>query len=152
MSIQKQREQYNWNFKKEKNSKFHDWLDAQSNISESLITLVLHFVDQYGMNDVTDYEVSKQMQRDLFMKEEFYQDMSALLEKANVNSIKLNNNVPTVNETETAPEGTLKSSEKVKNEVKVSKEQKESDSIEQKQKDDKYVEELDQNAIFGTDE
>lgn len=147
MSKQKQREQYNWNFKKEKNSKFHDWLDAQSNISESLITLVLHFVDQYGINDVTDYEVSKQMQRDLFMKEEFYQDISALLEKANVNSIKLNNNVPAVNEIETAPEGTGKYIEKVKNEVKVSKEQKESDSIEQEDKE--YIEEVDESKLWG---
>lgn len=149
MSKQKQREQYNWNFKKEKNTKFHDWLDAQSNISESLITLVLHFVDQYGINDVTDYEVSKQMQRDLFMKEEFYQDISALLEKANVNSIKLNNNVPTVNENETVPKENVKSSEKVKNEVNVSKEQKESDSIEQKQEDKKYIEEVDESKLWG---
>ncbi|PEK70476.1 hypothetical protein COL32_26960 [Bacillus pseudomycoides] len=148
MSKQKRREQYNWNFKKEKNLKFHDWLDAQSNISESLITLVLHFVDQYGINDVTDYEVSKQMQRDLFMKEEFYHDISALLEKANVNSIKLNNNVPTVNENETVPEGNVKSSEKVKNEVNISKEQKESDSIEQKQKDDDYLKNVDENALW----
>ncbi|PEI44657.1 hypothetical protein [Bacillus pseudomycoides] len=148
MSKQKQREQYNWNFKKEKNSKFHDWLDAQSNISESLITLVLHFVDQYGINDVTDYEVSKQMQRDLFMKEEFYQDISALLEKTNVNSIKLNNNVPTVNENETVSEGTVKFSEKVNNEINVSKEQKESDSIEQKQDDDNYLENVDVSVLF----
>ncbi|PHE99973.1 hypothetical protein COF81_09660 [Bacillus pseudomycoides] len=148
MSKQKQREQYNWNFKKEKNSKFHDWLDAQSNISESLITLVLHFVDQYGINDVTDYEVSKQMQRDLFMKEEFYQDISALLEKTNVNSIKLNNNVPTVNENETVSEGTVKFNEKVNNEINVSKEQKESDSIEQKQDDDNYLENVDVSVLF----
>lgn len=147
MSKQKRREQYNWNFKKETNPKFHDWLDAQSNISESLITLVLHFVDQYGINDVTDYEVSKQMQRDLFMKEEFYQDISVLLEKANVNSIKLKNNVPTVNENETISEGTVKPSEKIKNEVNVSKEQKESDSIEQK--DDNYLDNVDESAIFG---
>ncbi|MDF9530629.1 hypothetical protein [Bacillus cereus] len=149
MSKQKQREQYNWNFKKEKNTKFHDWLDAQSNISESLITLVLHFVDQYGINDVTDYEVSKQMQRDLFMKEEFYQDISALLEKANVNSVKLNNNVPTVNENETVPKENVKSSEIVKSEVNVSKELKESDSIEQKQEDKKYIEEVDESKLWG---
>ncbi|PET99692.1 hypothetical protein CN527_15035 [Bacillus cereus] len=145
MNKQKKREQYNWNFKKEKNLKFHDWLDAQSNISESLITLVLHFVDQYGISDVTDYEVSKQMQRDLFMKEEFYQDISALLEKENVNSIKLNNNVSTVSEA--VPKEIVKTNEKVKNEVNVPKEQKESDSIEKK--DDDYKKELDENAIFG---
>lgn len=145
MSKQKQREQYNWNFKKEKNLKFHDWLDAQSNISESLITLVLHFVDQYGVNDVTDYEVSKQMQRDLFMKEEFYQGISALLEKTNVNNINLNNNVSTVNET--VPTGIVKSNEKLKTDVDVSKEQKETDLIEKK--DDDYIKKVDENAIFG---
>ncbi|HDX9654735.1 hypothetical protein [Bacillus sp. GL1(2024)] len=145
MSKPKQREQYNWNFKKEKNLKFHDWLDAQSNISESLITLVLHFVDQYGISDVTDYEVSKQMQRDLFMKEEFYQDISALLEKENVNNVKLNNNVSTVSEA--VPKAIVKTNEKVKNEVNVPKEQKEPDSVEKK--DDDYIEKLDEKALFG---
>ncbi|PFA84301.1 hypothetical protein [Bacillus cereus] len=145
MSEQKQREQYNWNFKKEKNFKFHDWLNAQSNISESLITLVLHFVDQYGVNDVTDYEVSKQMQRDLFMKEEFYQGISALLEKANVNNINLNNNASTVKEA--IPKEIVKFNEKVKNEVNVSKEHEEPNSIEKK--DDDYIKKVDENKIFG---
>ncbi|PFJ73289.1 hypothetical protein [Bacillus cereus] len=145
MSEQKQREQYNWNFKKEKNLKFHDWLNAQSNISESLITLVLHFVDQYGINDVTDYEVSKQMQRDLFMKEEFYQDISALLEKANVNNINLNNNASTVKEA--IPKEIVKFNEKIKNEVNISKEHEEPNSIEKK--DDDYIKKVDENKIFG---
>ncbi|MDA2074203.1 hypothetical protein P5815_30300 [Bacillus cereus] len=145
MSEQKQREQYNWNFKKEKNLKFHDWLNAQSNISESLITLVLHFVDQYGINDVTDYEVSKQMQRDLFMKEEFYQGISALLEKANVNNINLNNNASTVKEA--IPKEIVKFNEKVKKEVNVSKEHEEPNSIEKK--DDDYIKKVDENKIFG---
>ncbi|MCU5065056.1 hypothetical protein OB986_28100 [Bacillus cereus] len=145
MSEQKQREQYNWNFKKEKNLKFHDWLNAQSNISESLITLVLHFVDQYGINDVTDYEVSKQMQRDLFMKEEFYQGISALLEKANVNNINLNNNASTVKEA--IPKEIVKFNEEVKKEVNVSKEHEEPNSIEKK--DDDYIKKVDENKIFG---
>lgn len=145
MSEQKQREQYNWNFKKEKNLKFHDWLNAQSNISESLITLVLHFVDQYGINDVTDYEVSKQMQRDLFMKEEFYQGISALLEKANVNNINLNNNASTVKEA--VPKEIVKSNEKVKNEVNVLKEHEEPNSTEKKYDD--YIEKVDESKIFG---
>ncbi|PFX43657.1 hypothetical protein COL24_05185 [Bacillus toyonensis] len=145
MSEQKQREQYNWNFKKEKNLKFHDWLNAQSNISESLITLVLHFVDQYGINDVTDYEVSKQMQRDLFMKEEFYQGISALLEKANVNNINLNNNASPVKKA--VPKEIVKSNEKVKNEVNVLKEHEESNSTEKK--DDDYIKKIDENKIFG---
>ncbi|MEB9975291.1 hypothetical protein P4K82_27785 [Bacillus cereus] len=145
MSEQKQREQYNWNFKKEKNLKFHDWLNAQSNISESLITLVLHFVDQYGINDVTDYEVSKQMQRDLFMKEEFYQGISALLEKENVNNINLNNNSSPVKEA--VPKEIVKSNEKVNNEVNVLKGHEEPNSTEKK--DDDYIKKVDENAIFG---
>ncbi|WP_242216393.1 hypothetical protein [Bacillus cereus group sp. BfR-BA-01351] len=145
MSEQKQREQYNWNFKKEKNLKFHNWLNAQSNISESLITLVLHFVDQYGINDVTDYEVSKQMQRDLFMKEEFYQGISALLEKENVNNINLNNNASPVKEA--VPKEIVKSNEKVNNEVNVLKGHEEPNSTEKK--DDDYIKKVDENAIFG---
>ncbi|WP_144518934.1 hypothetical protein [Bacillus thuringiensis] len=148
MSKQKQREQYNWNFKKETNPKFYDWLNAQTNLSESLITLVLHFVDQYGIDDVTDYEVSKKMQRDLFMKEKFYQDISALLENATINNIHQNKNVPTAEVKEQKVEKEEKHIEKVdkKEEVKV---QKESEPIEKKQKGDTYLDDVDENAIFG---
>ncbi|HDR4948564.1 TPA: hypothetical protein QCR51_005155 [Bacillus cereus] len=148
MSKQKQREQYNWNFKKETNPKFYDWLNAQTNLSESLITLVLHFVDQYGIDDVTDYEVSKKMQRDLFMKEKFYQDISALLENANINNVHQNKNVPIAEVKEQKVEKEEKHIEKVdkKEEVKV---QKESDPIEKKQKDDTYLNDVDESAIFG---
>lgn len=148
MSKQKQREQYNWNFKKETNPKFYDWLNAQTNLSESLITLVLHFVDQYGIDDVTDYEVSKKMQRDLFMKEKFYQDISALLENANLNTIHQNKNVPIAEVKEQKVEKEEKHIEKVdKNEeVKV---QKESEPIEKKQKGDTYLDDVDESAIFG---
>ncbi|MCU5096691.1 hypothetical protein [Bacillus wiedmannii] len=148
MSKQKQREQYNWNFKKETNPKFYDWLNAQTNLSESLITLVLHFVDQYGIDDVTDYEVSKKMQRDLFMKEKFYQDISALLENANINNVHQNKNVPIAEVKEQKVEKEEKHIEKVdkKEEVKV---QKESDPIEKKQKDDTYLNDVDESVIFG---
>ncbi|MHA4119309.1 hypothetical protein ACX16J_28085 [Bacillus cereus] len=130
MSKQKQREQYNWNFKKETNLKFYDWLNAQTNLSESLITLVLHFVDQYGIVDVTDYEVLKKMQRDLFVKEKFYQDISALLENANINNVRQNKNVPIA-------------------EVKERRVEKEEKYIEKKQKGDTYLDAVDESAIFG---
>lgn len=142
MRKQKQREQYNWNFKKEKNPKFYDWLNAQTNLSESLITLVLHFVDQYGIEDVTDYEVSKTMQRDLFMKERFYQDISALLENANINNVQQNKNVTIA---EVKEEKHIEKVDK-KEEVKVPKE---SEPIEKKQKGDAYLDDVDENAIFG---
>ncbi|KFM94811.1 hypothetical protein D0U04_21690 [Bacillus clarus] len=148
MSKQKQREQYNWNFKKETNPKFYDWLNAQTNLSESLITLVLHFVDQYGIDDVTDYEVSKKMQRDLFMKEKFYQDISALLENANINNVHQNKNVPIAEVKEQKVEKEENHIEKVdkKEEVKV---QKELELIEKKQKGDTYLDDVDESAIFG---
>lgn len=148
MSKQKQREQYNWNFKKETNPKFYDWLNAQTNLSESLITLVLHFVDQYGIDDVTDYEVSKKMQRDLFMKEKFYQDISALLENTNINNVRQNKNVPIaeVKEYKTETEG--KVIEKVDKNEKV-KIQQESELIEMKQKDENYLDDVDESVIFG---
>ncbi|MED3273287.1 hypothetical protein BK703_20675 [Bacillus thuringiensis serovar silo] len=148
MSKQKQREQYNWNFKKETNPKFYDWLNAQTNLSESLITLVLHFVDQYGIDDVTDYEVSKKMQRDLFMKEKFYQDISALLENANINNIHQSKNVPIakVKEHKTEKEENLIEKVDKNEEVKV---QQESEPIEKKQKDDNYLDNVDESTIFG---
>lgn len=148
MSKQKQREQYNWNFKKETNPKFYDWLNAQTNLSESLITLVLHFVDQYGIDDVTDYEVSKKMQRDLFMKEKFYQDISALLENANINNVHQNKNVPIAEVKEQKVEKEEKHIEKVDMSEKI-KAQQESESIEEKQKANAYLDDVDESAIFG---
>lgn len=148
MSKQKQREQYNWNFKKETNTKFYDWLNAQTNLSESLITLVLHFVDQYGIDDVTDYEVSKKMQRDLFMKEKFYQDISALLENANINNVRQNKNVPIAEVKEYKTETEEKVIERVDKKEKV-KVQQESEPIEMKQKDENYLDDVDESAIFG---
>ncbi|HDW3055142.1 MULTISPECIES: hypothetical protein [Bacillus] len=148
MSKQKQREQYNWNFKKETNPKFYDWLNAQTNLSESLITLVLHFVDQYGIDDVTDYEVSKKMQRDLFMKEKFYQDISALLENANINNFHQNKNVPIAEVKEQKVEKEEKHIEKVDMSEKV-KAQQESESIEEKQKANAYLDDVDESTIFG---
>ncbi|MBJ8024205.1 hypothetical protein [Bacillus cereus] len=148
MSKQKQREQYNWNFKKETNLKFYDWLNAQTNLSESLITLVLHFVDQYGIDDVTDYEVSKKMQRDLFMKEKFYQDISALLENANINNFHQNKNVPIAEVKEQKVEKEEKHIEKVDMSEKV-KAQQESESIEEKQKANAYLDDVDESTIFG---
>ncbi|MCQ6305323.1 MULTISPECIES: hypothetical protein [Bacillus] len=148
MSKQKQREQYNWNFKKETNPKFYDWLNAQTNLSESLITLVLHFVDQYGIDDVTDYEVLKKMQRDLFMKEKFYQDISALLENANINNVHQNKNVPIAEVKEQKVEKEEKHIEKVDMSEKV-KAQQESESIEEKQKANAYLDDVDESTIFG---
>ncbi|EJR29142.1 hypothetical protein [Bacillus mycoides] len=148
MSKQKQREQYNWNFKKETNPKFYDWLNAQTNLSESLITLVLHFVDQYGIEDVTDYEVSKKMQRDLFMKEKFYQDISALLENTSINNSHQNKNVPTAEVKEQKAEKEEKRIEKVDKNEKV-KVQQESEPIEKKQNGDTYLDDVDESAIFG---
>lgn len=148
MSKQKQREQYNWNFKKETNPKFYDWLNAQTNLSESLITLVLHFVDQYGIADVTDYEVSKKMQRDLFMKEKFYQDISALLENANINNVYQKKNVPIAEVKEQKIEKEEKHIEKVDMSEKV-KAQQESESIEEKQKANAYLDDVDESTIFG---
>ncbi|MDZ5480066.1 hypothetical protein [Bacillus thuringiensis] len=148
MSKQKQREQYNWNFKKETSPKFYDWLNAQTNLSESLITLVLHFVDQYGIDDVTDYEVSKKMQRDLFMKEKFYQDISALLENANINNFHQNKNVPIAEVKEQKVEKEEKHIEKVDMSEKV-KAQQESESIEEKQKANAYLDDVDESTIFG---
>lgn len=148
MSKQKQREQYNWNFKKETNPKFYDWLNAQTNLSESLITLVLHFVDQYGIDDVTDYEVSKKMQRDLFMKEKFYQDISALLENANINNVHQNKNVPIAEVKEQKVEKEEKHIEKVDMSEKI-KAQQESESIEEKQKANAYLDDVDESTIFG---
>ncbi|MGQ4672496.1 hypothetical protein ACUIJ5_32210 (plasmid) [Bacillus toyonensis] len=76
------------------------------------------------------------------MKEKFYQDISALLENANIN------NVPIAEVKEQKVEKEEKHIEKLdkKEEVKV---QKESEPIEKKQKGDTYLDDVDESAIFG---
>ena len=78
------------------------------------------------------------------MKEKIYQDISALLESANVNNINPNNNapVPEVIENKIETKGNIEPVENVnkKKELKLKV---------QKKPDDSYFNEVDESAIFG---
>lgn len=82
------------------------------------------------------------------MKEKFYQDISALLENANINNVHQNKNVPIAEVKEQKVEKEENHIEKVdkKEEVKV---QKELEAIEKKQKANAYLDDVDESTIFG---
>ncbi|MGR5989220.1 hypothetical protein ACT7C6_00545 [Bacillus paranthracis] len=82
------------------------------------------------------------------MKEKFYQDISALLENANINNVHQNKNVPIAEVKEEKVEKEEKHIEKVDMSEKI-KAQQESESIEEKQKANAYLDDVDESTIFG---
>lgn len=39
----------------------NEWLNNQDNIQDSITNVILHIIDQYGMCNITDFEVQKAM-------------------------------------------------------------------------------------------
>lgn len=48
----------------EKRKKINDWLDAQSNMQESITNLVIHAIERFGNVEITDYNVQKALYSD----------------------------------------------------------------------------------------
>lgn len=45
--------------------KLNEWLDKQRNIQDSLTNIVLHMIDRFGMVNITDYEIQKQLYKEV---------------------------------------------------------------------------------------
>lgn len=45
----------------EKQLKFTDWINAQSNAQNSILSLIEHSIDRFGYVDVTDHDVAKKL-------------------------------------------------------------------------------------------
>lgn len=41
------------------NKLINDWLDQQKNIQDSITNIVLHMIDRFGMQNITDHEIQK---------------------------------------------------------------------------------------------
>ncbi|MYL43980.1 hypothetical protein [Virgibacillus salexigens] len=39
--------------------KINKWLDQQKNIQDSLTNIVLHMIERFGMQNITDYDIQK---------------------------------------------------------------------------------------------
>ncbi|ANN35559.1 hypothetical protein BK704_34160 [[Bacillus thuringiensis] serovar konkukian] len=65
----KKRESFFWNLKKIENEEFFKWFDSQGNIADSLYKLVCYFIDKHGLQDVGDYKIQQQMQREILLQD-----------------------------------------------------------------------------------
>lgn len=65
----KKRESFFWNLKKIENEEFFKWFESQGNIADSLYKLVCYFIDKHGLQDVGDYKIQQQMQREILLQD-----------------------------------------------------------------------------------
>jgi hypothetical protein len=65
----KRRESFFWNLKKIENEEFFKWFESQGNIADSLYKLVCYFIDKHGLQDVGDYKIQQQMQREILLQD-----------------------------------------------------------------------------------
>lgn len=56
----------------EKKIKFTKWCNAQSNVQNSILSLIEHSIDRFGYADITDHEIAKKLYMEIlyFNKEE----------------------------------------------------------------------------------
>ncbi|MEI3894594.1 MULTISPECIES: hypothetical protein [unclassified Bacillus (in: firmicutes)] len=70
----KKRESFFWNLKKIENEEFFKWFESQGNIADSLYKLVCYFIDKHGLQDVGDYKIQQQMQREILLQDKDFLD------------------------------------------------------------------------------
>ncbi|HDR3885033.1 MULTISPECIES: hypothetical protein [Bacillus] len=76
----KKRESFFWNLKKIENEEFFKWFESQSNIADSLYKLVCYFIDKHGLQDVADYKIQQQMQKEILLQDkDFLNDVKRIL-------------------------------------------------------------------------
>jgi len=47
------------------NDLINDWLDQQKNIQDSITNIVLHMIDRFGIQNITDYDIQKILYQEL---------------------------------------------------------------------------------------
>ncbi|KEK21786.1 hypothetical protein [Bacillus gaemokensis] len=77
---EKKRDSFFWNLKKIENEEFFKWFESQGNIADSLYKLVCYFIDKHGLEDVADYKIQQQMQKEILLQDEdFLNDVKRIL-------------------------------------------------------------------------
>lgn len=141
----KKRESFFWNLKKIENEEFFKWFESQGNIADSLYKLVCYFIDKHGLEDVGDYKIQQQMQREILLQDkDFLNEVKrVLLNDSNLiiknDDQNIHNEIKSPNEVIGTPEE-KSNTEDVKKEV-VSKS--ETNAL-----NDEY-EDLDTASLFG---
>ncbi|PFE93569.1 hypothetical protein CN325_21535 [Bacillus thuringiensis] len=106
----KKRESFFWNLKKIENEEFFKWFESQGNIADSLYKLVCYFIDKHGLEDVGDYKIQQQMQREILLQDkDFLNEVKrVLLNDSNLiiknDDQNIHNEIKSPNEVIGAPE------------------------------------------------
>jgi len=55
------------------NDLINQWLDQQKNIQESITNIVLHMIDRFGIQNITDYDIQKILYQELLTETKIQQ-------------------------------------------------------------------------------
>lgn len=141
----KKRESFFWNLKKIENEEFFKWFESQGNIADSLYKLVCYFIDKYGLQDVGDYKIQQQMQREILLQDkDFLKEVKrVILKDSNLN---IQNEDPSIHNEITSPNKEIEIFEEQSNNKDVKKE--DVSKSETNVLNDEY-EDLDTASLFG---
>ncbi|MBJ8055770.1 hypothetical protein JDS87_28690 [Bacillus cereus] len=141
----KKRESFFWNLKKIENEEFFKWFESQGNIADSLYKLVCYFIDKYGLQDVGDYKIQQQMQREILLQDkDFLNEVKRFL--LNDSNLIIKNEDPSIHNERKSPNEEIETSEEQSDNEDVKKE--DVSKSETKTLNDEY-EDLDTASLFG---
>ncbi|PFF85849.1 hypothetical protein CN338_18325 [Bacillus cereus] len=141
----KKRESFFWNLKKIENEEFFKWFESQGNIADSLYKLVCYFIDKHGLQDVGDYKIQQQMQREILLQDkDFLNEVKRFL--LNDSNLLIKNEDPSIHNERKSPNEEIETSEEQSDNEDVKKE--DVSKSETKTLNDEY-EDLDTASLFG---
>ncbi|MGG0262617.1 hypothetical protein [Bacillus mycoides] len=141
----KKRESFFWNLKKIENEEFFKWFESQGNIADSLYKLVCYFIDKHGLQDVGDYKIQQQMQREILLQDkDFLNEVKRFL--LNDSNLIIKNEDPSIHNERKSPIEEIETSEEQSDNEDVKKE--DVSKSETKTLNDEY-EDLDTASLFG---
>ncbi|PGA96897.1 hypothetical protein [Bacillus toyonensis] len=143
--VDKKRESFFWNLKKIENEEFFKWFESQGNIADSLYKLVCYFIDKHGLQDVGDYKIQQQMQREILLQDkDFLNEVKQIILKDS--NLIIKNEDSSIHNERKSPNEEIETSEKQYDNEDVKKEDV-SKSV-TPVLNDKY-EDLDTASLFG---
>lgn len=141
----KKRESFFWNLKKIENEEFFKWFESQGNIADSLYKLVCYFIDKHGLQDVGDYKIQQQMQREILLQDkDFLNEVKRFL--LNDSNLIIKNEDPSIHNERKSPNEEIETSKEQSDNEDVKKE--DVSKSETKTLNDEY-EDLDTASLFG---
>ncbi|WP_068505940.1 hypothetical protein [Paenibacillus kribbensis] len=95
----KKRDLVSWRINKLSDSEqINDWVNAQSNVQNSLTSLVRHMIEQFGYRDITDQDIQKSLYQKPIIDE-----LRSLLPELKLALAGVNAEPPVINETDVDP-------------------------------------------------